>query len=219
MKRVWFKAVAIAAFSIFAITPAAQAIVIPPGATSPLDAFVGLEAGEVIVASSSTTDSFGPLSGVLRAAVGQRTTGALDFFFQVSNTSSAEIIARISTFGWDAYVTDVSQQAAGASFSIFADPDQGASTADRTNDGSTVGFNFDPHTVSPGAGLDPGEDSAIFRVRTTATQFTVSTMAAIDGASIRASSFAPTVPEPGSVLLLGVGLIGMGAAVRRKRSR
>jgi hypothetical protein len=87
-------------------------------------------------------------------------------------------------------------------------------TADRTT-ADTIGFNFD--NGSPGdLGLNPGDITNVFYVRTNALNYTMGNTNIIDGNIARVESFAPTsVPGPAAVIPMALGLL-VGLRRRKK---
>ena len=73
-----------------------------------------------------------------------------------------------------------------------------------------MGFNF------PAAGgVAPGDCSAVLIVETNATAYTAGTLNIIDGSVASVASYAPAVPEPETIILLGAGLVALAGLVRR----
>ncbi len=156
-------------------------------------------------------------SGVIRTAVYRNAMNTLDFYYQFSNRSwSPDSVGRLTMTNFAGFTTDVGYRMDnfdGAG--IFTSASQAALSADRSSTGGTVGFGF-----GVGSGqINPGETSGTLVIRTNAVNYTLGSVTTQNGAVYTASAFAPTgsnIPEPGTYLMMGFGLIGMAALRRRK---
>jgi hypothetical protein len=82
--------------------------------------------------------------------------------------------------------------------------------------GDVVGFSFIGGPLGLGT-LLPGQTSALLVVQTNAPDYVPSFVSVIDGGVTSVSSFAPAIPEPATMGLLGLGL--MTVVLRHKRSK
>jgi hypothetical protein len=202
---------------------AAQAVLlIPPVGTTPLPGTASSTlptlTGGTLLASISDTFSTASYSGVLYTAVIRETTGTLDFLYQVKATAGPDFIHRVTTVNFTGFSTDVDYLSDPFIGFGFVAPVVVVSpvhpyTADRQT-ADTVGFNFQD-TPSGNQGLQAGDTSNVFYIRTNALNYAMGDTNVIDGNIARVTSFAPTaLPGPAAVIPMALGLL---VGLRRRK--
>lgn len=202
---------------------AAQAVLlIPPVGTTPLpgtpSSALPTLTGGTLLASISDTFSTASYSGVLYTTVIRETTGTLDFLYQVTDSAGPDFIHRVTTINFTGFSTDVDYLSDPFTGFGFVAPVVVVSpvhpyTADRQT-ADTVGFNFQD-TASGNQGLQAGDVSNVFYVRTNALNYTMGNTNVIDGNIARVTSFAPaTLPGPAAVIPMALGLL---VGLRRRK--
>jgi len=133
-----------------------------------------------------------------------------------NNGSSAHELHRFTVSSFAAFGTDVSYSA----FSVGVPP----TFIDRGLPGDVVGFNYPtpvPQILPSNGSIAPGATSTLMVIQTNAVNFSGTLASVIDGSVTMVGSFAPApiIPEPGSIVLAGISVLGLGAVCWRKRRR
>jgi hypothetical protein len=202
----------------------------PSPCIAALDTWTTISNLGTFVTGKTETITSSDYSGIFRTAVYRNSSNFLDFYYQfTSNSSSIGAINRMTTVNYTGYTTNVGwttqdidgsggsgSGATAVNFLQNAIFMQAPTSADRsTGPGGTIGFSF-PNSIA-GATVDPGETSRILVIRTNAINYSTGSTFFLNGSIASNSSFAPTaIPEPGTYVLMGAGLIALGL-VRRKR--
>ncbi len=130
--------------------------------------------------------------------------GCLDFVYQFTNNpNSQDVLERFTGFSYGAFKIDAGY-----------DPNSGGrapGTVSRSNNGFVLGFNY------LGSDIQPGETTPLLIAQTDATNFVSGFLTAQDGNAGYAEGFAPGVPDPATLGLLGSGLAVAGSVLRRRR--
>jgi hypothetical protein len=207
---------------LFAPPRAEAAVLLPGGSVNP---DILLEAPGALLESTNIT-----LNGVgsLTAAVIRSASGALDFYYQITNNvGSGHNLARNAnaTFAPEGFevATDVFYRIDNGGLGMFSAGSLGATplTVDRDPNGVVVGFNFTGFGQPPGTRINPGETSRILVIRTDATQYMPGLSFVINGVIAGGDTFAPAaaVPEPASLALLSSAFAAAGYLARRRKAK
>jgi hypothetical protein len=134
----------------------------------------------------------------------------LSFVYQITVTGGDIVHLTTANFNIPGISIDVAQ--IDASFITFPAPTTQAVSASLTSDGTTVGFGF-----TPPDGLTAGMTSYALILNTNLTNFEPGVFSLQDGQTQNFDGFVPAAaPEPGSLALLGTGLLGFAGVARRK---
>lgn len=132
-------------------------------------------------------------------------TGTIDFAWRIRDIQDLSgQVASVVVNGYEAWSVGVEYRPDGNGI-------VGPGSAFRTEDGDSVGFNFD----SPAVGFP--DESKFFFARTDAFDYEMTgtvRITLVGGQFIELDTWAPAVPAPGSLALLGLGGV---VAVRRRR--
>jgi len=198
----------------------AQATVLAPGGSVGAAA-VPNPAGAILADTGLEAFSFGsPLAtGTAREIVvaDAGNAGLLSFAYQFRVATGD--VGRITGSSFALFLTDVGVNLPIAPF--FTSGTAMPSTIDRSSGvGDVIGFNFIPPVTPDSGSADTSFDLII---RTNATTFGAGSIGIIDGGGQTLTGFAPTgpstqVPEPASIVLLGLGAAGMWGFGRKRRT-
>lgn len=158
----------------------------------------------------SFTTSSGVTDGAIKTEVFREAGGTLDFYYIVFNApNSATSVMRETDLNFSGWMTSVAFRSDGSNVPGFVNGNIPPLSADLDASGSTVGFNF--------GGVPPNQRSRVVVVSTNALSYAPGSVTIDSSGPLR--TFQPAVPEPGSFVLFGAGLVALAAAVRKRPAR
>jgi hypothetical protein len=151
----------------------------------------------------------GPLANT---SGGMQTAGDLDFVYQVNNlSSSTTVVESTSHFNFSTTMTGgVGVDYVAGSGNV----NPGLATrSGTTTHGATVKFNF-----LGNGDINPGQSSTLNVIETLSRNYTVGNYTLQDGVTANITAYAPG-PEPSSMVLVGLGAMGLiGYGLRRRKA-
>jgi PEP-CTERM motif len=171
---------------------------VPPSPLFPTGTQLAFVTGTITTATFTTTYS----EWVFSDPTNTWCVGCLDFVYQFTN-KGPDSNERFSMSSFAGFLVDVGTNPFG-----IHDP----TTIDRSLNGPVIGFNFPASDE-----ISPGQTTPLLVIETNAMKFTSGFVSAQDGTAGSNVGFAPTVPEPSSLALLGGGLAVAGTMLRKLR--
>lgn len=198
--------VAIACLFVAGFSVTAKAVSLVPGQTIfSVPGTFSLPGGSVLDATVNTGFTApGSFSGTLIENVYSDPTGTL-FEYTFSNTGSSadDAIEHLSANGYTGFTTDVDATAPGVvPTSIF-----------RSSSGNVLNFYFQPLGVPGG-----GSSSDTLWIQTNAKGYTLNNTGLLDGVSTNVTTYGPATPEPATMLMFGIGALGLVGLRKRKEN-
>jgi hypothetical protein len=189
------------------LVPMANASVLGVGGTAPPSPLFPTGTQLAFTSGTITTPTFSAdySTWVLRDPTNTWCANCLDFVYQFTN-NGPDVNQRYSMSSFAGFNVDAGTMPFGVHDPI---------TVSRSliNGGQVISFNFDQF----GDEIQPGVQTVQLVIMTNAVAFTTGFLSAQDGTAGSGVAFAPTVPEPASLVLMGGGLIAVGGFLRRSR--
>jgi len=221
-KSVWIY-MALVVGLLFAAS-SAKATVLTPGMSGAIPdglavgCFGGLGCPTTLVADTGPVPyAFGGTNGTIEEIVLLDSTpnavcpsgGCYDFEIEVLNNAGADNVGRVTTTNYTGFATDVGYDSLFSLIGLW--PTSGGyvmpATVDRVS-ADVIGFNFS---------IPVGSSSDILEIETNATSYTTGLISVIDGGAANVNGFAPGVPEPATLSVLGIGLLSL-LGLRKKNA-